>query len=345
MYVSWIYFLLTDKTGTHEEVKRIWGVNSDGIRGMVLDSSNNIHMLLWLGAITESLSFGQSVIPVDVNSTSVYIAKISAKNSLGVYLNTLSYVEWDSTIWTAPEDTFVWLDDFYTSRFEYAGLIDKNMALQSSDTDPVEVFIPKWAHVKTEGGTKSFYGEFKAPELVATTIADELQNVVAVMKVWNDSKDIWLKDEGGQDMYATIRIPVQGMEVGDEVDVLYSLDGNTWNLLESTIVISLWGKTYVEATTNHFTHFAVTLPGGQLNYDVYVDGHKASAWTDVVLTKGESQVFTVEYNNASDVAVSSKTIKSFGHLLTKDSIPAGEAASVSVNTKAFKTYPWYWKVQ
>jgi hypothetical protein len=106
------------------------------------------------------------------------------------------------------------------------------------------------------------------------------QAVVTAFKVGSSTES--LKLTWG---VATLTVPAPGKTVGDSMDIYYSEDnGVSWYLHTTTTVIDISWSPYVQFITNHFTDFAVTLPGGWSSNGTFTINNDAGSTSSASVT-------------------------------------------------------------
>lgn len=77
--------------------------------------------------------------------------------------------------------------------------------------------------------------------------------MISAIEVGNQDEHIQIEDGSGNDLNATVRMPVPGKQLGDQIDVYSSEDGVNFNYLARATVQDIQGDPYVVFVTNHFS--------------------------------------------------------------------------------------------
>ena len=91
--------------------------------------------------------------------------------------------------------------------------------------------------LKTSDGDQ-FTGEMAPPEFQDSTTVEKNLNrdVLSMIEVGNQDEHIQLEDGSGNDVNATVRMPVPGKIAGDQIDIYSSEDGINFNYLTRATV-------------------------------------------------------------------------------------------------------------
>ena len=110
--------------------------------------------------------------------------------------------------------------------------------------------------LKTSDGDQ-FTGELAPPEFQNPTIVEKNINkdVISMIEVGNQDEHIQLEDESGNSLNATVRMPVPGKQVGDQIDIYSSEDNINFTYLTTATVQDIQGDPYVAFSTDHFSVF------------------------------------------------------------------------------------------
>ncbi|EKD25486.1 MAG: hypothetical protein ACD_80C00046G0013 [uncultured bacterium (gcode 4)] len=172
------------------------------------------------------------------------------------YLQNLGYVTGTMTL--VPVNTKTLVGDVAMDFADLSGVLLVPVVFQSVNElagHIAEVQLPAWTLLKTADGSL-FTGELTPPVFQDPATVEQYvdQDVVAVIDVWAD-EHIQFEDTGGNNLYATFRVPVPGMNIGDTVDVNYSEDGVNRTYMNSVNVQIIDDESYAVFYANHFTTF------------------------------------------------------------------------------------------
>lgn len=133
--------------------------------------------------------------------------------------------------------------------------------LSITKSAPVAVVLDQGLHFETSQGTE-YTGTLSHPEtLDMQTLDTELipvsqrQHLLKAIHVGAEDTPIQLKDSQGNLDYATVVVPLDGVQLGDVIRVHYSQDMIYRHYLTDVVVTGQSDRTYVTFQTPHFTTF------------------------------------------------------------------------------------------
>jgi len=160
--------------------------------------------------------------------------------------------------YTLSGDKYIWTRSFSLENIfdaKWTSTIWVNLIMQSNDSK-VNVGIWSWTKFLKSDWITNYTWILNTPELLSTWSAN-ISWIVALARIWNIWESIKLKNSLWESVFATIRIPVQLINLWTNVFVKYSNDWINWYDHSTSIVVDIWWETYVEFTTDHFTDFAI----------------------------------------------------------------------------------------
>lgn len=145
-----------------------------------------------------------------------------------------------------------------------------------------EIIFPENTIIQTEDGN-NFTGDL----LFFDKEAEKEINGIEIIETFKAGADepIFLKDEQGNNINATIKIAVPATASGENLIVQYSHDGNIWNYLDTIQPQAEENGLFVEFQTNHFTIFSLGVWTGTfvINNDVTITtGFNVTLNTNIV---------------------------------------------------------------
>ena len=158
------------------------------------------------------------------------------------------------------------------------------VVLQSTnelDWQTAEVQIPEWAMFKTSEWDQ-FTGEMAPPEFEDSSAVEKNidKDVLSMIEVGNQDEHIQLEDGSGNDVYATVMMPVSGKNPGDQIDIYSSEDGVNFNYLTRATVQDIQGDSYVVFFTDHFSVIiTVATNGTNISADKAGNSTSGAAYT------------------------------------------------------------------
>jgi hypothetical protein len=136
--------------------------------------------------------------------------------------------------------------------------------------------------VLTTADGNQFTGELAPPVFQdPVNIENKInKDVLSAIEVGNQDQHIQLEDGSGNDLNATVRMPVPGKQVGDQIDIYSSEDGIDFTYLTTAIVQDIQGDPYVVFSTDHFSVIiTVATNGTNLSADKAGNSTSGSAYT------------------------------------------------------------------
>jgi hypothetical protein len=111
--------------------------------------------------------------------------------------------------------------------------------------------------VLTTADGEPFTGELAPPVFQDPATVDQYiaQDVISVIEVGNQDQHIQIGDGSGNDLNATLRMPVPRKQAGDQIEIYSSEDGVNFNYLTTATVQDIQGDPYVVFSTDHFSVF------------------------------------------------------------------------------------------
>lgn len=173
--------------------------------------------------------------------------------------------------WTEPifftdqAYTVSWTQYVGTGSFSMQDIFDEkwtatiwvDLVMQSNDAK-TQVSIPAWTQILKSGSLANYTWTLNTPILLSTWISSWISGVLVLARLGNVWESIALKDGSGNDVSATVKIPVAGGSIWAAVGIKYSNDDITWTDLATTSIINIWWEPYVQFNTTHFTDFIIT---------------------------------------------------------------------------------------
>jgi hypothetical protein len=117
-----------------------------------------------------------------------------------------------------------------------------------------EILFPENTIIKTQNGN-NFTGDI----LFFDKEAEKEINGIQIIETFKAgaNEPIFLKNDEGNNINATIKIQVPSTISGENLIVQYSQDGNTWNYLDTIQPQSEDNGLFATFQTNHFTIFSL----------------------------------------------------------------------------------------
>jgi len=165
-----------------------------------------------------------------------------------------------------------------------------------AESNPAEVLLPQWLNIKTEDG-KDFTWILSAPEIIDWSIINILwQSAISAVKIWSDTQSLLLKDGSWNASYATVKLPVSGLNIWDTINVYYTESWASWNYLTRALVTWTTNNTFVIFQTNHFTTFVL---GGERFFNIENDDLTTANPSNVTLYNDANQesVLAMRFGN------------------------------------------------
>ncbi|MFZ2912557.1 MAG: DUF4215 domain-containing protein, partial [Candidatus Absconditicoccaceae bacterium] len=115
--------------------------------------------------------------------------------------------------------------------------------------------------IKTQSGL-NYTGTIKGPKNISTSTFKDgkisNQIIIKAFKIGSDKEKLLIENNAGDKKKVNITVPIVGYDVGSEIIINYSNDGEIWNTLGTTTVKENSGVKYIQFQTNHFTQFIVS---------------------------------------------------------------------------------------
>ena len=166
----------------------------------------------------------------------------------------------------------------------------------------METQIPEWTIVKRTNDGFYTWTLILPEELSTNTIA--LPNTLYAARMGSTGENLTFVDDNQMSVSVTVRLPVPWWIDQTLVDIYASDDnGTTWNYHTGTMITMIWWSPYVEFMTDHFTDFAVTLPGGSFTGSFIINNDAPSTYSpnvtlNISTTPAAAQM---RFQNDSDV--------------------------------------------
>ena len=153
--------------------------------------------------------------------------------------------------------------------------------------------LPQNMEIKKTSDSTPYTWTFFPPTTITPT---NQPNAFAAISVWATTTPLQLTN-----WLATLAIPMPGQTLGSAANIYYSQDnGVSRNLQTNTTIIDIWWSPYVQFTTDHFTDFAVTLPGGWSSNGTFTINNDASSTSSSTVTLNITGVWITNMRFSND---------------------------------------------
>lgn len=145
---------------------------------------------------------------------------------------------------------------------------------------------------------EDFTGELVPPVFQDLLVAEQKinGNIISVIEVGNQNEHIQFEDGSGNALNVTVRMPVPGKEIGEQIDIYSSEDSVNFVYLTTVTVQEIDGESYVVFLTNHFSVFVTAMTNGTNISADKAGNASSSGWTtlnDLTIAEGSVSDFAV----------------------------------------------------